>query len=79
MGIHLRVLSETYLINTNITGFKSFASWCFGKISLSTGRFIKDNEDNTEVGILVPHLGMATSENSVMVGYWYLSMKRNST
>ena len=34
MGTHLRVLSESYLMNTNMTGFgwfsKDFASLCFG-------------------------------------------------
>ena len=34
-GTHLRVLSETYPMNTNMTGFrlltKIFASFCFGR------------------------------------------------
>ena len=43
MGTHLRVLSESYPMNTNMTGFgwlsKIFASLCFGwGTSLSIGR-----------------------------------------
>ena len=37
MGTHLRVLSESYPMNTNMTGFKwfskIFASLCFGQMS----------------------------------------------
>ena len=42
MGTHLRVLSESYPMNTNMTWFrcfsKTFASLCFGWSSLSIGR-----------------------------------------
>ena len=35
MGTHLRVIGGSYLMNTNMTGFrwftKSFASLCFGR------------------------------------------------
>ena len=43
MGTHLRVLIESYPMNTNLTGFrqglKIFPSYCFGQMySLSIGR-----------------------------------------
>ena len=42
MGTHLRLLSESYPMNTNMIGFgwssKIFASLSFGKGSLSFGR-----------------------------------------
>ena len=43
MGSHLKILCESYPLNTNMTGFrwfsKIFASLCFGrKCSLSIGR-----------------------------------------
>ena len=46
MGTHMRVLSESYPMNTNMTEFgwvsKIFAFLCFGqKLSLSIGR-VKD-------------------------------------
>ena len=47
MGTHLRALSESFPMNTNIIGFgwfsKIFASQCFGHSSLSIG-MVKDGE-----------------------------------
>ena len=44
MGTHMRVLSKSYIMNTNMTGFywfsKIFASLCFSEGSLSIGRVI---------------------------------------
>ena len=42
MGIHLKVLGESYAMETNMTVFrgrsKIFTSLCFGQSSLSIGR-----------------------------------------
>ena len=61
MGTHLRVLSESYPMNTNITGFrgflKIFAVGCFGQKYLSIGRV----KQTTEV-----HIGLEFVRNRCM-------------
>ena len=59
MGNQIRVLSESYLMNTNMTGFRwfsnIFASLCFGRNSLSIGR-VNNGRRTTKANVPVSYL-----------------------
>ena len=64
MGTHLRVLDESYPVNTNMTGLrgfsKVFAFLCLGRNSLSIGR-VKHTE-------MLKHATMSSIKKSLDPG-----------
>ena len=66
MGTHLRVLGESYPMNTNTTGFKWFSKYFFGICALDEGSLSIERDNAIYIGVnslpiqdwirLVPHV-----------------------